>query len=430
MDHANAAARIDLLLLNDTTFAPYLPTHFRVLSVGPKALYVMPEQDRFDIWLPDQLEHDLSEVLLKCREKVPDFDPQVIIQFETSQNYFYRGIEKSPALTIWRLIDTHMFYHWQPIYAQLFDVSLVAQRDYLPMFTNFTPRAFWLPLNGNQTVHRDRGVPRDIPVSFVGSMNPVVHPERVRFFQALQGALQDALQYAPQEALPGELPSGSCLQLFSGKSQHEISEIYNRSLIVVNECLHKDLNYRLFEALANGALCVTPRIDAGQSDLFIDGQDIVEYEDKDVNAAKNKILELLKNRARLEHIRCHGRDKVMAYHDIRHRAQQVVELVERYLEDKPERRLNGQNLTHIVSLLGEFTFALHKVGGRHMQDLLHEAARLDPLHTARYLTSLSRRWYERNHLDAARYFLTEAEAIPVTDQALTRVQGLIRQTLG
>ncbi|MFM7204591.1 MAG: glycosyltransferase [Myxococcota bacterium] len=408
---------MDVLLLNDTTLVPFLPAHWRVLSVGPEALYVMPDQNHFDIWLPNQLEHALDEVLVRCREKIPDFEPQVIIQFETSLNYFYRGIERSPALTIWRLIDTHMFYHWQPLYAHLFDVALVAQKDYLPRFEEVRgagghPEAHWLPLNTNKKIHYDRGLPRELPVSFVGSMNPVVHPERVMFF----------------EALKRKVP----LQIFSGKNQVELAEIYNHSQVVVNECLHRDLNYRLFEALSNGAVCVTPAIEAGQRDLFINSEDIVEYKDKDVNDAAAQILALLQDPSRLERIRQSGRDKVHGLHDISHRAQTVVELIQLQLRAHPPprtRKLEARKLLPIFSLLTEFTFELKRVGGRHMEDLVLQARALDERQTALYLISLSRRWLERQNLAAADYCLQHVLAMTALEPALRHAALVVRAQL-
>lgn len=408
---------MDVLLLNDTTLVPFLPAHWRVLSAGPKALYVMPDQAHFDFWLPDQLEFALDDVLALCREKVPRFEPQVIIQFETSLNYFYRGIERSPALTVWRLIDTHMFYHWQPLYAHLFDVALLAQRDYLPLFEQVRgsaehPESSWLPLNTNRKVHYDRGLARDIPVSFVGSMNPVVHPERVKFLEALK-------QRVP-------------LQIFSGKNQSELAEIYNHSRVVVNECLHRDLNYRLFEALSNGAVCVTPAIEAGQRDLFINGQDIVEYKDKDVNDAARQILALLQDAPRWERIRQSGRDKVLSLHDISHRAQQVVTLVESQLQRQSfprTRTLEARKLLPIVSLLTEFTFELKRVGGRHMEELLLQARLLDPRQTALYLISLARRWLERQNLAASDYCLQHVLAMAELEPALRHAALVVRGQL-
>lgn len=389
---------MDILLLNDATFAPYFPRDWRVLAAGPQAHYVMPEQDQFQIWLGPGTEQDLEEVLTKCRALYPGFDPDVIIQFETSLNYFYTGIERSNALTIWRLIDTHMFSAWQPYYAQVFDLTLVAQKDYLPLFPPFTEQVHWLPLCTNRKVHQDRGVARDIPVSFVGSMNPTMHPERVKFFSALQALVP--------------------IQVFSGKNQQEISEIYNRSQVVINECLSRDLNYRLFEALSNGALCLTPKIDAGQDELFVDGQDIVTYQDKDVNDAAAKIQALLADPARIERIRRSGHEKVSQSHDIQHRVETVIGLIHALRAQRPVRRFYADKLLSLIPLLGEFTFGLKRISGTHMHELLVRARRMDPPKAAYYLTSLGGKWLQRQHAQAAGYFVKEARATGFTDARL------------
>lgn len=395
---------MDILLLNDATFARYFPSHFRVLSAGPDARYIMPEQDLFNLRLERRLDHNLDEVITRCKSLIPDFNPDVIIQFETSTNYFYRGIEKSPALTVWRPVDNHMFYGWQPVYAQVFDLVLIAQKDYLDHFRQFHNNVHWLPLSTNTKVHYDRNMERDIPVSFVGNINTIVNPERKAFIEAL-------VKIAP-------------VQVFSDKTQEEIAQIYNRSKIVLNQCLNGDLNYRFFEALSNGALCLTPRINAGLSDFFLENEDFVFYEDKDLTSAKEKIDYLLANQEEIERIRKNGHKKTVADHNISNRVSTALDIIEKN-NTKTRMQNDFAKTSQLISLLSEFTFGERVTNIHHMQDMISHCAKLDPKATAYSITDLALKFHTRKINDALYFMLNTAKQIPYTDDLIKQAHTIL-----
>ena len=58
----------------------------------------------------------------------------------------------------------------------------------------------------------------------------------------------------------------------------EMGRVYSQSKIVCNFCTPwDDVNMRLFEATACGAMLITPRIENGQPDLYRDGEHIESY---------------------------------------------------------------------------------------------------------------------------------------------------------
>jgi len=318
-----------ILLLNDTTLRKELEASHEVRACGPVGTYPMPDQSNFDITLPTRTELSLREVL----ESLGHFKPELIIHTETTTNFFYRGIENAPCPTVWRTIDNHI-HPWQPTYSVTHDLVLVSQKDHLPRFQAMHPRAFWLPLMAFPQVHHDRGLARTIDVAFVGSQDPRMHPERVRFFQALRQHCQV-----------------SCI---SGLNQTELSEQYNRAKIVVNQCVHRDLNYRVFEAMANGALLLTPKIDNGLLELFSEGKELVTFPEGDVAAAAALCQHTLAHDSERIAIAARGQHLVLDKHTVAHRTAQLMAWVERHASESFEARdtrLSGPNRHRLLLLM-------------------------------------------------------------------------------
>lgn len=292
------------LLLNDTTLKAELEKRgHEVRACGPEARYLMPDQDHFDFTWPLKTVVELSEIL----ERLRPWRPEVILQTETHTNYFYRGIEAAPCPTIWRTIDNHI-HTWQPRYAMTHDLVLVAQKDYLPGFQALHPNACWLPLNCFPALHFDRQEARILPVAFVGSLDPRVHPERARFFEALRQ----------------EVP----VEVRSGLNQAQIASLYNQARVVVNQCVHRDLNYRVYEAMSNGAMLITPAIENGQPELFEEGTHLITYPLHDSRAAAQKVRYYLEHEEERRRIAEAGRDLVMAHHTLGHRLETLLTLLE------------------------------------------------------------------------------------------------------
>ena len=126
---------MDILLLNDSRYKRELSKSHRVLCMGPKGINRMQHQNDFDIVLPTAMSFDLQDGLSQLKGVCSDFEPDIIVQFETELNYFYRGIEDANAITVWRSIDNHLFGSWQRFYGQIFDLV-------------FTVRAVWCRLKG------------------------------------------------------------------------------------------------------------------------------------------------------------------------------------------------------------------------------------------------------------------------------------------
>ena len=69
--------------------------------------------------------------------------------------------------------------------------------------------------------------------------------------------------------------------IFIGRTHYsQIFDYYSRSKIVVNYSINNDINARIFEGMASGALVITHRIvDNGFDDLFVEGKHLVVFDD-------------------------------------------------------------------------------------------------------------------------------------------------------
>ena len=161
-------------------------------------------------------------------------------------------------------IDTHLNFARSLRRAQSFDFVFAAQKQGATQLRAAGVRnCHWLPLACDPEVHgpfdlaqgKRLEVEKAYDVAFVGHSFP--------------GPRQELLEQV-QRHFP------NC---FIGPALHtQMGEIYSRARMVINCCLNNDLNMRVFEALAGGALLITNRLeDNGQEELFADKVHLVEY---------------------------------------------------------------------------------------------------------------------------------------------------------
>lgn len=227
-------------------------------------------------------------------------DPDLVFWFDACQVPWIFGLETLPAVTIGYSVDQYM-HPWHVPYSAGFDAFYVAQKDFLPLFANApTPRpAIWAPLFCNPARDVDRGGERDIPVSFVGTLDGRVNTARRAFLQAFR-------KKAPLVALTGNY-----------------APIFNRSRIVLNQSAAGELNFRIFEAMACGAAVLTEDTGNGLHELFTPGESILTYRRGDPADAARAALAALSDPA-LARIAAAGRDLVLKRHTVAVRAAMLL----------------------------------------------------------------------------------------------------------
>lgn len=275
---------------------PAFVTTFRKLGHDVLSIGTTPD---CDVRLTEPLSHKRLLDLLAARS----FQPDLVFWCDACQVPWIFGFEALPAVTIGYSIDQYL-NPWHVPYSAAFDAILVAQKDYLPLFTaSPTGRpARWIPLFCTPERDRDPGIPRDIPVSFVGTLDGAVNPARRPFlttFRKLAPLFTTTGAYAP---------------------------IYGRSRIVLNQSAAGELNFRLFEAMACGAAVLTEATENGLLELFTPDVEVLTYRRGDPASAALAALTALENESGLAAMAARGRRKVLSRHTVTSRAREVLEL--------------------------------------------------------------------------------------------------------
>lgn len=220
----------------------------------------------------DQMAHgafDLPSILKKH-----GFKPNLVLFIEGgSMQLFPEGLEEIDCLTSWYGIDTHMDYEKHLRISRLFDVTFVAQKEYVSkLLADGINQVFWLPLACEPNLYPNGEVERIYDIGYVGSDDARIHPVRHQMLSSLQ-------KHFPK--------------MWSGKaSSKDMGKIYAQSKLVFNKSVNNDLNMRYFEAMGAGAVLVTDPIHAnGLEDLFIENEHFISYgNEEDIVQVTNNLL--------------------------------------------------------------------------------------------------------------------------------------------
>ena len=210
------------------------------------------------------------------------------------------GLESCAATKVFYSVDAHHHHEWHASFAALFDLVLVAQKDYLKSF-HYSDNKYWFPPWALFEMEPLAEKTRD--VVFRGNMDPKLHPKRKLFFDKLQ-------ELVPVDASYGEF-----------------YEPYRSAKIVINQAVRGDLNFRVFEAMACGALLLTPSPTVGLEDLFTDGRDLVLYERDNFAVAAEKIRYFLSHEDERSRIAYSGWELVRSKHSNGARVDTLLELL-------------------------------------------------------------------------------------------------------
>lgn len=289
----------------------FVPTFRRlgheVLSLGTTA--------DCDVTLAEPLSHKRFFELLRSR----DFLPDLVFWCDACQPPWVFGFETLPAVTIGYSIDQYM-HPWHVPYSAGFDAVFVAQKDYLPLFASPIDRpAAWMPLFCQPSRLPALDTVRDIPVSFVGTLDGVVNARRRPFLEAF--ARRTPLVVTTGDFVP----------------------VYGRSRLVLNQSAAGELNFRLFEAMACGAAVLTEETGNGLTELFTPGEELLTYPRGDALQAAVIARTALAS-PELDAIAASGRRKTLARHTVTTRARHILETATRLAaEGAPAKRQTAKD---------------------------------------------------------------------------------------
>jgi len=291
----------------------YFVTPFR--EMGHEVLWIGSAPD-CDVRLETVI--SLADLMGVLGERA--FTPDLVVWSDICRPPSVIGIEALPAVTVGFSIDQYC-NPWHMAYAAAFDLMLVAQKDYLPLFEQeqLGNELEWFPLFCNPARDTDHGLERDVPVSFVGTVEGSINKGRKLF-------LSDFKKRHP---------------LFV--TQGNYVPIFNRSRIVLNQSAAGELNFRVFEAMACGAALLTEDVNNGLEDLFTDGESVLLYPRGNAVRAAEKASRALADGS-AETVASRGRRDVMAHHSSTIRAAHIIRRTEELLAQGTTWRKQQQSL--------------------------------------------------------------------------------------
>lgn len=233
------------------------------------------------------------------------FEPDLALFVEGgSMQLLPVGLDKLNCVTAWYGIDTHMDYAKHVKLARLFDVTFVAQKEFvLRLREEGIRQVHWLPLAFAPELMPAVMPSRDFDIAYVGSDNAVMHPVRHALLKALRQAFERTS--------------------FGMASPKDMASIYSRAKIVFNKSVNNDVNMRYFEAMGAGAVLVTdPAVNNGLEDLFQEGTHYLSYTDEVTLLAQ--VRALLSDPQRLQAMSEAGRRLMLEKHTYRHRCEALL----------------------------------------------------------------------------------------------------------
>jgi hypothetical protein len=220
----------------------------------------------------------------------------------------YRGIAELPWPTAYITVDT-----WQCLLdyrqAMQYDVAFAAQREFVPHLRATGCReAHWLALAASPAHHFPAGGEETHDIAFAGGLHDAVHAQRRELLDALR----------PDFSV---LAESNCYGA-------ELRSITARGRLAFNHSAVQEVNMRIFEAMAMGKPLLTSAgaESNGLLELFENGRDLWLYDSAE---SLHRVCAGLLADTHRERIGRRARDLVLERHTYAHRAQTLLDTVDR-----------------------------------------------------------------------------------------------------
>lgn len=264
---------------------------------------------------PYKLDHPVTAD--KLWQRLGDFRPDITVYMDDGNMPVLIDPENLPCPAIYYSIDTYC-NPWHAAYAHGFDLTLVAQKDFLPIFTEDNPNAFWYPLFlpfHEPFEHDEDSRKRDVPIAFVGTLGHKNNPQRLPFlteFKKLQPLIV---------------------------RQGDYRDLFSRAKIVLNQTAFSELNFRCFEAMGLGAALLMEECGNGLTDIFTPGENILPPYPRG-NAAVAALIarDYLRKPELLADIARNGYNLVLSRHSAQVRARALIEMAVELLKAAKSRK--------------------------------------------------------------------------------------------
>jgi hypothetical protein len=206
-------------------------------------------------------------------------------------------------------VDTPINSWWQIHFARLFDFVFTDQKPLAEELGRQGRQAAWLPVAVDTRSYRPapgEAAGQLYDFGFVGSIDPARRPKRSRLVETLSNRFTLKTAGARQDGWV---------------SPEESARLYRQSKLALNESLFDGVTTRMMEAMASGAVLFTERAGGDLGELFKAGEDFAWFEPREVLEVAMSWLADDKRRRRAAK---RSLEKVLAAHDVRHRAETVL----------------------------------------------------------------------------------------------------------
>lgn len=142
----------------------------------------------------------------------------------------------------------------------------------------------------NPRIHKPYGIPKDIDLVFVGNLNFAAHPVRAQFLERM-----------------ARLSQRYRVAITSGVYGEDYGRLLSRAQLVFNYSLRGELNLRVFETIACGAVPMLEESNQEAWDWFTPNREIVAYDEHDF---EQQIESALGDPQRLQKMAAEGRERL------------------------------------------------------------------------------------------------------------------------
>jgi hypothetical protein len=270
----------------------------RALAACHEVVYIGPPSLGRSGYRPNE---DISRLVQSALLPKPD----LVLFVDSPGQAFPVGLERLECPTACYLIDVHQGLHVRMSYAPFFDYVFSAQKDYVGRFVEGgQSQSHWLPLACDPVIHGSLHLSRCLDVGFVGNLGASAERERLLSLLATRFKMNDYRRRYAKE---------------------DISTIYSQARTVVNVAVNGDLNMRVFEAMAAGALLVTDRITNGLEELFTDGKHLILFQGE--TDLLDKLQRYLADNVARASIAAAGRNLVLKEHTYSSRIDEMLRII-------------------------------------------------------------------------------------------------------
>ncbi len=220
-----------------------------------------------------------------------EWQPDLLLCWQPEAHPPPRGIEEVSVRTVALVSDWNVYYPVLDKNLARFDVVLTDKPGVAVFSSEYVSAHHVRPLYSQiAPIHHPYDVVRDIDVLFIGNLNHAAHHERAFFLERL-AKFSDRYRIVITTDVEGEA----------------YGRLMSRARIVFNHSIRGEVNLRVFETMACGAMAMLEESNLEARDWFTDAQDIVLYNESNFD---ERLAHYLEDRTAAERVARSGHERI------------------------------------------------------------------------------------------------------------------------